>query len=148
MRLPAYHDFDIASGWRYPVPFHLDALLADSPLTTGLAPRLGEQHLRVLSVRGFRPRPGQAYWTTLTEWALPIAGRPALSAWTRTRPRRTGAPASAVKTSQRPVLAFLYFDQLRENSSSLCICFISESIPSNSNHVSYLISQMMVIFSP
>lgn len=35
------------------VPFHLDALLADSPLTTGLAPRLGEQHLRVLSIRGF-----------------------------------------------------------------------------------------------
>ncbi|HFH2890267.1 conjugal transfer protein TrbE [Pseudomonas aeruginosa] len=35
------------------VPFHLDALLADSPLTTGLAPRLGEQHLRTLSVRGF-----------------------------------------------------------------------------------------------
>ncbi len=35
------------------MPFHLDALLADSPLTTGLAPRLGEQHLRVLSVRGF-----------------------------------------------------------------------------------------------
>ncbi|UYP32203.1 conjugal transfer protein TrbE [Pseudomonas sp. Z8(2022)] len=34
-------------------PFHLDALLADSHLTTGLAPRLGEQHLRVLSVRGF-----------------------------------------------------------------------------------------------
>ncbi|WP_333985286.1 conjugal transfer protein TrbE [Ectopseudomonas khazarica] len=35
------------------VPFHLDALLADSPLATGLAPRLGEQHLRTLSVRGF-----------------------------------------------------------------------------------------------
>ena len=35
------------------VPFHLDALLADSALTTGLAMRLGEQHLRVLSVRGF-----------------------------------------------------------------------------------------------
>ncbi|WP_179538377.1 MULTISPECIES: conjugal transfer protein TrbE [Pseudomonadaceae] len=35
------------------VPFHLDALLADSPLTTGLQPRLGDQHLRVLSVRGF-----------------------------------------------------------------------------------------------
>ncbi|EZH80194.1 conjugal transfer protein TrbE [Ectopseudomonas composti] len=35
------------------VPFHLDALLTDSPLTTGLAPRLGEQHLRTLSVRGF-----------------------------------------------------------------------------------------------
>ncbi|WP_439861782.1 conjugal transfer protein TrbE [Pseudomonas sp. MBLB4136] len=35
------------------VPFHLDALLADCPLTTGLAPRLGEQHLRLLTVRGF-----------------------------------------------------------------------------------------------
>ena len=35
------------------MPFHLDALLADCPLSTGLAPRLGEQHLRVLSVRGF-----------------------------------------------------------------------------------------------
>ncbi|MCY1266170.1 Type IV secretion system protein virB4 [compost metagenome] len=35
------------------VPFHLDTLLADCPLATGLAPQLGEQHLRVLSVRGF-----------------------------------------------------------------------------------------------
>lgn len=43
---------------RHPVavpetPFHLDALLADSPLTGGLAPTLGEVHLRVASVRGF-----------------------------------------------------------------------------------------------
>ncbi len=35
------------------VPIHLDALLADEPLTGGLAPMLGNQHLRVLSVRGF-----------------------------------------------------------------------------------------------
>ena len=34
-------------------PFHLDALLADAPLTGGLKPMLGEQHLRVVSVRGF-----------------------------------------------------------------------------------------------
>ena len=32
---------------------HLDALLADEPLVGGLAPILGSQHLRVLSVRGF-----------------------------------------------------------------------------------------------
>ncbi|WP_374005799.1 conjugal transfer protein TrbE [Delftia lacustris] len=43
---------------RYPlavpqVPFHLDALLADCALVGGLAPMLGEQHLRVASVRGF-----------------------------------------------------------------------------------------------
>ena len=35
------------------VPMHLDALLADRPLHGGLAPMLGEQHLRVLTVRGF-----------------------------------------------------------------------------------------------
>jgi type IV secretion/conjugal transfer VirB4 family ATPase len=33
--------------------FHLDALLADSALVGGLAPMLGDQHLRVTSVRGF-----------------------------------------------------------------------------------------------
>ena len=35
------------------VPFHLDALLADCALTGGLAPMLGDRHLRVLTVRGF-----------------------------------------------------------------------------------------------
>jgi type IV secretion system protein VirB4 len=35
------------------VPFYLDALLADEPLAGGLAPRLGEHHLRIVSVRGF-----------------------------------------------------------------------------------------------
>jgi type IV secretion/conjugal transfer VirB4 family ATPase len=35
------------------VSFHLDALLADSALIGGLAPMLGDQHLRVVTVRGF-----------------------------------------------------------------------------------------------
>ncbi|ACQ97499.1 conjugal transfer protein TrbE [Burkholderia pseudomallei] len=35
------------------VPFYLDALLADAPLIGGLAPMLGDQHLRVVTVRGF-----------------------------------------------------------------------------------------------
>jgi type IV secretion system protein VirB4 len=34
-------------------PFHLDALLSDAPLTGGLKPTLGDEHLRVVSVRGF-----------------------------------------------------------------------------------------------
>ena len=34
-------------------PMHLDALLADDPLTGGLEPRLGNQHLRTLTVIGF-----------------------------------------------------------------------------------------------
>ncbi len=43
---------------RHPVavpelPMCLDTLLADRPLVGGLAPMLGEQHLRVLTVRGF-----------------------------------------------------------------------------------------------
>jgi type IV secretion system protein TrbE len=35
------------------VPMHLDALLADQPLTGGLAPMLGPAHLRVLTITGF-----------------------------------------------------------------------------------------------
>ncbi|MFG1403823.1 conjugal transfer protein TrbE [Xanthobacter sediminis] len=34
-------------------PMYLDALLADQPLTGGLEPRLGAQHLRVLTITGF-----------------------------------------------------------------------------------------------
>ncbi|WP_202295489.1 conjugal transfer protein TrbE [Mesorhizobium sp. 131-2-1] len=34
-------------------PVYLDALLADEPLTGGLEPRLGDQHLRVLTIIGF-----------------------------------------------------------------------------------------------
>ncbi|KFC62043.1 Conjugal transfer ATPase TrbE [Devosia sp. LC5] len=34
-------------------PMHLDALLADQPLTGGLEPRLGEAHLRILTIVGF-----------------------------------------------------------------------------------------------
>ncbi|RDS85042.1 conjugal transfer protein TrbE [Dyella monticola] len=35
------------------VPFHLDALLPDVPLVGGLAPMLGDQHVCVVTVRGF-----------------------------------------------------------------------------------------------
>lgn len=34
-------------------PMYLDALLADQPLTGGLEPRLGQSHLRVLTITGF-----------------------------------------------------------------------------------------------
>ena len=37
-------------------PMHLDALLADQPLVGGLEPRLGNAHLRTLTVIGFRRR--------------------------------------------------------------------------------------------
>ena len=36
-----------------PTPFHLDALLTDTPLVGGLAPKLGSHHLRILSVRSY-----------------------------------------------------------------------------------------------
>src|SRR5215216_4147613 len=35
------------------IPMYLDALLADEPLTGGLKPMLGDQHLRVLTIVGF-----------------------------------------------------------------------------------------------
>ncbi|MGA0531253.1 MULTISPECIES: conjugal transfer protein TrbE [Hyphomicrobiales] len=34
-------------------PIYLDALLADQPLTGGLEPRLGDQHVRILTITGF-----------------------------------------------------------------------------------------------
>jgi len=34
-------------------PMHLDALLADEPLTGGLEPKLGEHHVRTLTITGF-----------------------------------------------------------------------------------------------
>jgi len=35
------------------IPMYLDALLADTPLISGFEPRLGEHHLRVISIMGF-----------------------------------------------------------------------------------------------
>ena len=35
------------------IPMYLDAILADEPLAGGLAPRLGDSHLRTLTVMGF-----------------------------------------------------------------------------------------------
>lgn len=35
------------------VPMHLDAWLSDTPLSGGIAPKLGERHLRVVTIRGF-----------------------------------------------------------------------------------------------
>jgi len=35
------------------VPAYLDAILCDTPLTGGVSPRLGDQHLRMLTVLGF-----------------------------------------------------------------------------------------------
>lgn len=53
------------SSRRHPVvvpetPIYLDALLADTPLTGGLEPRLGDLHLRTLTILGFPnlSRPG------------------------------------------------------------------------------------------
>ena len=46
------------------VPCYLDAFLADEPLTGGLSPALGDQELRVISVRGF---PSSTWPGTLDE---------------------------------------------------------------------------------
>ena len=35
------------------IPAYLDAVLCDTPLTGGIEPKLGDQHLRILTVLGF-----------------------------------------------------------------------------------------------
>jgi hypothetical protein len=39
------------------IPAYLDAVLCDTPLTGGVEPKLGRQHLRILTVLGFPSRP-------------------------------------------------------------------------------------------
>jgi hypothetical protein len=59
--LPARHDLDRRHRVAVPeTPMYLDGLLADTPLTGGLEPMLGDQHLRTLTVLGFpnTSRPG------------------------------------------------------------------------------------------
>ncbi|PWB88861.1 conjugal transfer protein TrbE [Methylosinus sporium] len=52
-------------GVRVPeTPMHLDAILVDEPLTGGLEPRLGNAHLRVLTIMGF---PSSTYPGVLDE---------------------------------------------------------------------------------
>ena len=70
---------DCISNKRHPVavpevPAYLDAVLADTPLTGGLAPMLGDAHLRVLTVLGFPARPPRACSTPSIISASPTAG--------------------------------------------------------------------------
>jgi type IV secretion/conjugal transfer VirB4 family ATPase len=52
-------------GVRVPeTPMHLDAILVDEPMTGGLEPRLGNAHLRVLTIMGF---PSSTYPGVLDE---------------------------------------------------------------------------------
>ena len=71
------------------MPMYLDALLADQPLTGGLEPMLGGQHLRVLTMVGFPDRDhAREFSTTSTGSPFPIAGRRGRSC--STRPTRRG----------------------------------------------------------
>ncbi|WP_445727750.1 VirB4 family type IV secretion/conjugal transfer ATPase, partial [Hyphococcus sp.] len=52
-------------------PLYLDALLVDEPLTGGLEPKLGEAHLRVVSVLGFPPASEPGFLDSLNALAFP-----------------------------------------------------------------------------
>lgn len=52
-------------------PVYLDALLADQPLTGGLEPRLGEKHLRVLTITGFPTETSPGILDDLNRLAFP-----------------------------------------------------------------------------
>src|SRR3546814_14396345 len=50
---------------------HLDSLLADEALTGGLEPRLGDHHLRTLTIIGFPSRPFPGLLDELNRLAFP-----------------------------------------------------------------------------
>lgn len=52
-------------------PIYLDALLADQPLTGGLEPRLGNEHLRILTIIGFPTATTPGLLDDLNRLALP-----------------------------------------------------------------------------
>ena len=59
-------------GVRVPeTPMHLDAILADEPLAGGLEPRLGQAHLRTLTVLGFPSRTWPGLLDDLNRLAFP-----------------------------------------------------------------------------
>jgi type IV secretory pathway VirB4 component len=68
------------------VPMYLDGLLADQPLIGGLEPKLGDCHLRVLTIVGFPATTTRDFSTSSIGWPSPIAGRRARSCSTRPTP--------------------------------------------------------------
>ena len=52
-------------------PIYLDALLADQPLTGGLEPRLGAEHLRILTIIGFPTATSPGLLDDLNRMAFP-----------------------------------------------------------------------------
>jgi type IV secretion system protein VirB4 len=52
-------------------PMHLDAILTDEPLTGGLEPRLGEAHLRTLTIMGFPTQTWPGLLDDLNRLAFP-----------------------------------------------------------------------------
>ncbi len=55
-------------------PMHLDAILVDEPLSGGLEPRLGDAHLRTLTVLGFPSRTWPGLLDDLNRLAFRTAG--------------------------------------------------------------------------
>jgi type IV secretion/conjugal transfer VirB4 family ATPase len=53
------------------IPMHLDALLVDQPFTGGLEPRLGDAHLRTLTITGFPSRSFPGMLDELNRLAMP-----------------------------------------------------------------------------
>jgi type IV secretion/conjugal transfer VirB4 family ATPase len=67
---------DLISEHRHPIvvpetPMYLDSVLADTPLSGGLEPKLGVRHLRTLTVRGFPNMSRPAMLDALNHQAFP-----------------------------------------------------------------------------
>lgn len=77
---------------------HLDSLLADEPLIGGLEPRLGDHHLRTLTIIGFPSRTFPGLLDELNRLAFPYrwatrAVTAAAKCWAWTSPPRKPNPS-------------------------------------------------------
>ena len=72
------------------IPTHLDAILCDTPFLGGVEPKLGSQHLRVLTVLGFPNATTPGILDALNDLGFAYRWSHALDR-ASTRPRRRGS---------------------------------------------------------
>src|SRR3546814_16039073 len=84
---------------------YLDALLADQPLTGGLEPRLGNAHLRILTIVGFPTATTPGILDQLNRLAFPYRWSPRAVMLDKTEATRLLTPIRRPEFAERKSLA-------------------------------------------
>ena len=100
-------------------PMHLDALLADEPLTGGLEPRLGDAHLRTLTIIGFPTATWPGLLDELNRLAFPYRWSTRAICSTRPTPTRLLTKIRRQWFAKRKSIAAILKEVMTNEASSL-----------------------------